>query len=54
VTRLDRLKRGSGIKGREDRSSGVEIRITDVLAKINPTEPLNNSIGSCAKKSKLF
>jgi hypothetical protein len=40
VTRLDRLKRGSGMKGRDDRSSGIEIRITDVLAKINPTDPL--------------
>jgi hypothetical protein len=39
VTRLDRMKRGSGIKGRDDRSSGIEIRIADALAKINPTDP---------------
>ena len=39
VTRLDRMKRGSGIKGRDDRSSGIEIRIADTLAKINPTDP---------------
>jgi hypothetical protein len=35
VTRLDRMKRGSGIKGRDDRSSGIEIRIAEALAKIN-------------------
>jgi hypothetical protein len=40
VTRLDRMKHGSGIKGRDDRSSGIEIRIADALAKINPTDPL--------------
>ena len=40
VTRLDRMKRGSGIKDRDDRSSGIEIRIADALAKINPTDPL--------------
>ncbi len=31
VTRLDRMKRGSGIKGRDDRSSGIEIRIADAF-----------------------
>ena len=40
MTRLDRMKRGSGIKGRDDRSSGIEINMTDVLVKINPTDPL--------------
>jgi hypothetical protein len=40
VTRLDRMKRGSGIKGRDDRSSGIEIHIADAFAKINPTDPL--------------
>jgi hypothetical protein len=33
------MKRGSGIKGRDDRSSGIEIRIDDALANINPTGP---------------
>jgi hypothetical protein len=33
------MKRGSGIKGRDDRSSGIEIRIAEALAKINPTDP---------------
>ncbi len=37
---LDRMKLGSGIKDRDDRSSGIEIRIADALAKINPTDPL--------------
>jgi hypothetical protein len=40
VTRLDRMKHGSGIKDREDRSSGIEIRLVEALAKINPTDPL--------------
>jgi hypothetical protein len=34
------MKHGSGIKDRDDRSSGVEILMTDVFAKINPTDPL--------------
>jgi hypothetical protein len=34
------MKRGSGIKGRDDKSSGIEIRMTEALAKINPTDPL--------------
>ncbi len=33
MTRPDRMKRGSGIKGRDDRSSGIEIRIAEALAK---------------------
>ena len=40
MTRLDRMKHGSGIKDRDDRSSGIEIHIADALAKINPTDPL--------------
>jgi hypothetical protein len=41
VTRPDRMKHaGSGIKDRDDRSSGIEIRIADTLAKINPTDPI--------------
>jgi hypothetical protein len=34
------MKRGRGINGRDDRSSGVEIRMAEALAKINPTDPL--------------
>jgi hypothetical protein len=40
VTRLDHMKHGSGIKDRDDRSSGIEIRIVESLVKINPTDPL--------------
>jgi hypothetical protein len=40
VTRLDRMKLGSGIKDRDDRSSGIEIHIADTLAIINTTDPL--------------
>jgi hypothetical protein len=28
------------MNGRDDKSSGIEIRMTDDLAKINPTDPL--------------
>jgi hypothetical protein len=34
------MKHGSGIKDRDDKSSGIEIRIAEALAKINPTDPL--------------
>jgi hypothetical protein len=34
------MKRGKGIKGRDDRSNGIEILMSDAFAKINPTEPL--------------
>jgi hypothetical protein len=38
------MKRGKGIKDRDDRSvtrsSGIEILMADAFAKINPTEPL--------------
>ena len=34
------MKRGSGIKGLDDKSSGMEILIADAFAKINPTDPL--------------
>jgi hypothetical protein len=36
---LERMKRGSGIKGRDDRSSGMEILMTEVFVKINLTDP---------------
>ena len=40
MTRLDRMKRGSGIKDRDDKSNGIEIRMADALTKINPTGSL--------------
>jgi len=40
VARLERMKRGNGIKDRADRSSCIEIHIVESLVKINPTDPL--------------
>jgi hypothetical protein len=37
--RLERMKRGNGIKDRDDRSTGIEILMTDTFVKINPTDP---------------
>ena len=34
------MKRGGGIKGLDDKSSGMEILMADAFAKINPTDPL--------------
>ncbi len=34
------MKHGNAIKGRDHRSSGIEIVMTDAFAKINPTDPL--------------
>jgi hypothetical protein len=47
------MKRGKGIKDRDDRSSGIEILTTDVFAKINPTELLRLA-RQVAKKAKLI
>jgi hypothetical protein len=34
------MKRGRGIKGLDDKSSGMEILMTEDFTKINPTDPL--------------
>jgi hypothetical protein len=34
------MKHGNGIKGRDDKSNGIEILMTEAFAKINPTDPL--------------
>jgi hypothetical protein len=34
------MKCGKGIKGLDDKSSGMEILMADAFAKINPTDPL--------------
>jgi hypothetical protein len=34
------MKHGRGTKGRDDKSSGIEILMTEGFAKINPTDPL--------------
>jgi hypothetical protein len=35
--RLDRMKHGSGVKGRDDRLIGIEILMSDSFDKINST-----------------
>ena len=37
---LERMRHGRGITGLDDKSSGMEILMTEVFAKINPTDPL--------------
>jgi hypothetical protein len=34
------MKRGSGVKDRDDKSSGIEILMSEAFARINPTDPL--------------
>jgi hypothetical protein len=34
------MKYGSGIKGRDDKLNGMEILMSEVFVKINPTDPL--------------
>jgi hypothetical protein len=34
------MKHGSGIKGGEDESNGIEILISESFVEINPTDPL--------------
>ena len=37
---LERMKRGGGINGLDDKSRGMEILMAEAFAKINPTDPL--------------
>ena len=39
VERRERMKRGSGMKDRDERSRGMEIHISEALTKIKPIEP---------------
>jgi hypothetical protein len=34
------MKRDNGIKGRDEKSSGIEFLMVDTFVKINPTGPL--------------
>jgi hypothetical protein len=34
------MKHEGGINGRDDKLNGKDIRMTDALTKINPTDPL--------------
>jgi hypothetical protein len=40
VGRLERMNHGNGIKGRDEKSSGIEILMTEAFAKIISTDPL--------------
>ena len=40
VVLLERMTHGGGIKGLDDKSSGMEILMTEAFAKIKPTDPL--------------
>ncbi len=49
AVRLDLMKRGRGINGLDDKSSGIETHITDVLTKINP----ETSRCACRRSKRL-
>ena len=38
--RLGRMKHGNGVKGRDDKSRGIEILVVEVFVKVNPNDPL--------------
>ena len=50
---LERVKRGRGIKGRDDKSMGMEILMDEAFAKINPTDPLILAKQAARRKRKL-
>ena len=39
VEHLERIKHGSGIKDRDDKSSGIEILMTESFTKFKPNDP---------------
>jgi hypothetical protein len=43
VGHLERMKRGSDMKDRDDRSISIEILTSDTFVKIKPTDPLRLS-----------
>ncbi len=51
VGRHERMKRGSGMKGRDERSRGIEIRIADAFAIIIPTGPFKLEKQEARRKS---
>ena len=46
------MKHGKGIKGLDDKSSGMEILMADAFAKINPTDPLILAKQAARRKRK--
>ncbi len=39
-----RMKHGSAVNGRDDKSSGIEILMAEAFVRINPTDPLYYNI----------
>ena len=52
VDLLERMKRGGGIKGLDDKSSGMEILMAEAFAKIKPTDPLILARHAARRKRK--
>jgi hypothetical protein len=46
------MKHGGGIKGIDDKSSGMEILMSEVFVKINPTDPLILARHTARRKRK--
>jgi hypothetical protein len=46
------MKSGRGTKGLDDKSSGMEILISEAFAKINPTDPLILAKQAARRKRK--
>ena len=42
VGHLERMKHGSGMKDRDDKSNGIEILMSDAFTQINQTDPLRS------------
>ncbi len=51
---FSRKRHGGGIKGLDDKSSGMEILMTETFAKIKPTDPLILDRHTTRRKRKLF
>jgi hypothetical protein len=50
IGRLERMKHGNGIKVRNDKSSGIEILMSEVFVKIILTDPLILSFQASRRK----
>jgi hypothetical protein len=46
------MNRGGGIKGLDDKSSGMEIRMVEAFTKIKPTDPLILARHAAGRKRK--
>jgi hypothetical protein len=52
VGRRERMKRGIGMKGRDERSRGIEILIVDAFVIIKPTTPFKLAKQEARRKRK--